>query len=129
MLKTSSLFVALIGVISVMPSSLTAGYVAGRVAGRRAVLHGALSGCAWFVILIIILLCGTTSDAPPSGRPGVDPLLPALLGSILFFGTPLLGALGGFIARQVGIRRDQPAIAPTARARQFSSYPLTYWKK
>jgi hypothetical protein len=38
-LKASSLFVTSTGAISVIPSSLTAGYVAGRIAGRRFVLR------------------------------------------------------------------------------------------
>lgn len=117
-LKASSLFVSSIGSISVMPSALTAGYVAGRIAGHRPVLHGALSSCAWF--LILILLGGTPSHEPPHGGPDPAPLMPALLGAILFFGTPLLGALGGLIARQMGHRRDQPTIAP-------SQYTKWWW--
>jgi hypothetical protein len=117
-LKASSLFVPSIGSLSVIPSSLTAGYVAGRIGGRHPVLHGALSSGAWF--LILILLGGTLSDAPPHGGPDRGPLMPALLSGVVFFGTPLLGALGGFIARQMGYRRDQSAIAP-------SQYTKWWW--
>jgi hypothetical protein len=121
-LKASSLFVSSIGSISVMPSSLTAGYVAGRIAGQRPVLHGALSSCAWFILLICIALGGTPSDEPPHGGPGAGPLMPALLSTMLFFGTPLLGALGGYIARQMGHGREQPAIAPLQYPKWWLGY-------
>jgi len=110
-LKASSLLVSSTGAISVIPSSLTAGYVAGRIAGRRPVLHGALSSCAWFILLMCIALGGTPSREQPHGGSGAGLLVPALLGAMLFFGTPLLGALGGYIARQTGRGRDLPTTA------------------
>jgi hypothetical protein len=119
-LRGSPLFVSSMASISIMPSSLTAGYVAGRIAGRRRILHGALSSCAWIILLIWIALGGTPSHEPPHCGPGAGPLMPPLLSTFLFFGTPLLGALGGFIARQMGHGRDQPAIAPL-------QYPKWWW--
>jgi hypothetical protein len=82
--KASSLLVSSTGAISVMSSSLTAGYVAGRIAGRRPVLHGALSSCAWFILLMCIALGGTRSHEPAHGGAGAGPLVPALLGAMLF---------------------------------------------
>ena len=111
-LKSSSLFVSLVTSISVLPSSLIAGYVAGRIAGRGPVLHGALSACAWFILLILVILAGAPSDKPPHVGPGAAPLMSALLGTILFFGVPLLGGLGGYIAQQMGYRRTREVIAP-----------------
>jgi hypothetical protein len=119
-LKASSLFMSSIASISIMPSSLSAGYVAGRIAGHRPILHGALSSCAWFILLIWIALGGMPSHEPRHSDPGAGPLMPALLDTMLFFGTPLLGALGGYIARQSGHGRDQTAIAP-------SQYPKWWW--
>jgi hypothetical protein len=119
-LRASSLFISSIGAISIMPSSLTAGYVAGRIAGRRPVLHGALSSCAWFILIVCIALGGTPSHQRPPGGPGAGPLMPAALDAMLFFGTPLLGALGGYIARQMGRGRDRPAIVP-------SQYTKWWW--
>jgi hypothetical protein len=113
-LKASSLLWSSILTISVVLSSLTAGYVAGRIAERRPVLHGALSSCAWFVILISLAL--GPSDQPHGGDPNAIPI-PALLGTLLFFGTPLFGALGGFIARHMGCSRDQPAITPSLNSK------------
>jgi hypothetical protein len=118
--RASSLLVSSIVSMSVVSSSLAAGYVAGRVAGHRPVLHGALSSCAWFVILISIALGVRSSDEPPHGGPDAGPLMPALLGATLFFGTPLFGALGGYIARQLGRGRNQPAIGP-------SQYSKWWW--
>jgi hypothetical protein len=109
-LKASSLFWSSISVVS---SSLTAGYVAGRIAGRRPVLHGALSSCAWFVILISMALGASRSLGPPHGSPDWDPPMPNLLATTLLFGPPVFGALGGFISRRSGSGRDQPAIAPS----------------
>jgi hypothetical protein len=118
--RASSLLVSSIFSISVVSSSLAAGYVAGRVAGHRPVLHGALSSCAWFVILISIGHGVRPSGEPPHGRPDGGPLMPALLSATLFFGTPLFGALGGYIARQMGHGRNQPAI-------ECSQYSKWWW--
>ncbi len=67
--RASSLLVPSIFSISVVSSSLAAGYVAGRVAGHRPILHGALSSCAWFVILISIGIGVRSSGEPPHGGP------------------------------------------------------------
>jgi hypothetical protein len=127
--RASSLLVSSIFSISVVSSSLAAGYVAGRVAGHRPVLHGALSSCAWFVILISIGLGVRSSGEPPHGGPDGGPLMPALLGATLFFGTPLFGALGGYIARQMGRGRNQPAIEPSQYSKWWwlGYFGVQYW--
>ena len=111
-LKASSLVVLSIGLISVVPSSLTAGYVAGRIAGGcRPVLHGAFSSSVWFFILTWIAL--KASDTLPGGDTDREPAMPAVLTGLLFlgfWGAPLLGALGGFIAQPRG--RPPGAQAP-----------------
>jgi hypothetical protein len=106
-LKASSAFVSSIASISIVLSSLTAGYVAGRIAGRRPVIHGALSSCAGFILLLCFALGGSPSDQTRQGSPGGGPLMPALLSASLFLGTPLLGAFGGLVAEQTGYRRDR----------------------
>ncbi|MGA7804294.1 hypothetical protein [Bradyrhizobium sp.] len=106
-LKASSAFVSLIASLSIVTSSLAAGYVAGRIAGRRPVLHGALSGCAGFILLICFALGGSPSDQARHGGPGAGPPMPALLSASLFLGTPLLGAFGGLVAGQSAYRRDR----------------------
>ena len=95
-LKASSLFVSFIGTISVLPSSLTSGYLASRIAGKRHVLHGMLSSGLWIFLLVCIALGGTSSgrsshDSADGGS--------ALLAFVAFLGTPLFGALGGLIGR------------------------------
>jgi hypothetical protein len=95
-LKASPLFVSLIGTISVLPSSLTAGYVASRVARERHVLHGVLSSGLWIILLVCIALGDTSSGHSSHG--GTD-AGSALLGFVVCLGTPLFGALGGFIGK------------------------------
>jgi uncharacterized membrane protein len=109
-LKGWSVFMRLLGAVSVMPSSVAAGYVAGRLARRRPALHGALSSCAWFVLLILVVLAGPPSHEPPHTGPGGGSPMPAVVGMMVyFFGPPLLGALGGLFARQADLRRrEQP---------------------
>jgi hypothetical protein len=107
-LKSSSLFVLLTGAISVIPSSVGAGYLAGRIARHRPILHGALSSCAWLLLLILIILFGIPAEHPSHGGPpaalhvgsSIGSFLMALLGTTISVGTPLLGALGGMIIRQ-----------------------------
>jgi hypothetical protein len=122
-LKGSSLFgasIAAISVVSVVLSSLTAGYVAGRIAGRRPVLHGALSSCVWFAILISALLGTSPSGGPPHGSPDSIPPIPDFLPVALLFGTTVFGALGGFIARLMSHGRYQSANAS-------SQYSKWWW--
>jgi putative membrane protein (TIGR04086 family) len=69
-LKTSSLFLSALTTITVLPSSLIGGYVAGRIAGSRPVLHGALSGVLW----IILLICVALALRRRIGRPMTTPI-------------------------------------------------------
>lgn len=95
-LKGSSLFLLLIGTISVVPSSLTSGYVASRIAGERHMLHGVLSSSLWIIVLVCIPLGGTSSGHSSDRGPDAGS---ALLGFVMLLGAPLFGALGGLIGR------------------------------
>jgi hypothetical protein len=107
-LKSSSLLIPLLQAVSVIPASVLAGYLAGRMAYRRPILHGALSVCAWILLLILIVLFGPPTGHPPHGDPpgasqagfSIGSFLLALLGTTISIGTPLLGVLGGAIAHQ-----------------------------
>jgi hypothetical protein len=120
-LKASSFFMSLVGIISVVPASLAAGYVAGRIAQRRPVLHGVLSSAGWFIILLIfILLGGPSSHQPP--HPGTGngaSTVPVFLGMILFFGPPLFGALGSMIPGWTGQGRSLIAVLFSAGLRKL----------
>jgi hypothetical protein len=118
-LKSSSLFIPLVGALSVIPASVLSGYLAGRMAPRRPILHGALSTCAWILLLILIALLGPPiGDAPHDGDPpasvqavvSAGSFLTALLRTMISIGTPLLGALGGLAAhhREPSARRLKP---------------------
>ncbi|MBU6457235.1 MAG: hypothetical protein KGL35_23335 [Bradyrhizobium sp.] len=95
-LGEAPLFALAMGAVSVLPSSLTSGYVASRLAGDRLILHGALSSGIWIFLLICIGFGGTPSDRSPHGNPDV---VSPMLVLVVFFGPPLFGALGGFIGR------------------------------
>ena len=109
-LESSSLLVPLIGAVSVIPSSVMAGYVAGRMAHHRPILHGALSSCAWLLLLVLIILFGIPTEHPPHAGPppasyaaiSIGSFLFAFLGTMVSIGTPLLGALGGMIFHRYG---------------------------
>jgi hypothetical protein len=130
-LKSSSLLVPLIGAISIIPSSILAGYVAGRMARRRPILHGALSSCAWLLLLILIILFGIPTEHPPHGGPpaashagsSIGSFLLALLGTTISIGTPLLGALGGLIVYQGG-HWVPTAFGPRRKRRAASEHHL-----
>jgi hypothetical protein len=108
-LRSSSLLIPLIQAVSVIPASVLAGYLAGRMAHCRPVLHGALSTCAWILLLILIILSGPPMGHPPHGGPPpasqagftIASFLLAMLGTTISIGTPLLGTLGGVIAQQI----------------------------
>jgi hypothetical protein len=131
-LKSSSLLVPLIGAISIIPSSVLAGYVAGRIAHRRPILHGALSTCAWILLLILIILLGPPTGPPPhdgdpraSAQAGVSvgSFLAVLLATMISIGTPLPGALGGLIAHQ----RDPSARQPETHRKKMIEELLGYF--
>jgi hypothetical protein len=116
-LRSSSLLIPLLQAVSVIPASVLAGYLAGRMADRRPVLHGALSTCAWLLLLILIILLGPPIGHPPHGGPPaasqagltIGSFLFSLLGTTISIGTPLLGALGGVIVHQTvpAVRRPE----------------------
>jgi hypothetical protein len=125
-LKASSFFMSLVGIISVVPASLTAGYLAGRMAHRHPVLHGALSSAGWFIVLLVfILLGGPSSNQPPhagTGNGNGASSVPVLLGMILFFGPPLFGAVGGMISQSIGQGRGGTRVASATPADRFVEY-------
>jgi hypothetical protein len=87
------------------------------MADRRPVLHGALSTCAWILLLILIILFGPPTGHPPHGGPPaasqagftIGSFLLSLLGTTISIGTPLLGVLGGVIVHQesAAVRRPE----------------------
>jgi hypothetical protein len=116
-LREAPLFALSMGAVSVLPSSLTSGYVASRIAGDRPILHGALSSGLWIFLLICIGLGGTPSGRSPHGNPDVISLM---LAPVMFFGPPLFGALGGFIGRYRPRSQQQVAMA-------HSRYSKWWW--
>jgi hypothetical protein len=119
-LESSSVFISLIGAASVVPSSIMAGYVAGHMERRRPIIHGALSSCAWLLLLILVILLGSPaerhSDMPPGSGSFESSVLLTLFGMLISIGTPLLGAFGGAMASKVplsilidGLRKYQVA--------------------
>jgi hypothetical protein len=111
-LRSSPLLIPLIQAVSIIPAPVLAGYLAGRMAHRRPILHGALSTCAWILLLILIVLFGPPIGHPPHGGPPpasqagftLGSFLLAMLGTTISIGTPLLGTLGGVIAQQISPR-------------------------
>jgi hypothetical protein len=81
--------------LSVILSSLIAGFIAGCIAEYRPVLHGALSGCFWLIL--------TLYAAPTS------------LSLIVAFAALLAGALGGYGAAQLGSGASRYSVAPVSR--------------
>jgi hypothetical protein len=108
-LRSWSLLIPLMQAVSIIPASMLSGYLAGRMAPHRPLLHGALSTCAWILLLILIVLFGPPIGHPPHGGPppasqagfSIGSFLLAMLGTTISIGTPLLGVLGGVIAHQV----------------------------
>jgi putative membrane protein (TIGR04086 family) len=84
-LRTFDGVLALQTSLSVILSSLIAGFIAGRIAEYRPVLHGALSGCFSLI---------ETLDA--SLRVPSSALFPTSLSITLAFAALLFGALGGY---------------------------------
>ena len=88
----------LVFAVTIIPPSVVAGYVAGRVAGRSHVLNGILSSSAWTLFWIYLEAGGTVSRV---GFVGSLPYMTAPLGA------PLLGAVGGLVARHMERRRRE----------------------
>jgi hypothetical protein len=88
----------LIFAVTIIPPSVIAGYVAGRVAARSHVLNGILSSSAWTLFWIYLESGGTVL------RVSFVASLPYMTAS---FGAPLLGAVGGLVARHIERRRRE----------------------
>lgn len=101
----------LLACLSVIPSSLIAGFVAGRIAEYRPVLHGALSSCV-FVIQEMHALFHSAFVGWPSRTLGST-----LFNIILVFAALLFGALGGHSAAQRSGDANRYNVAPLPRTR------------
>jgi len=107
-LRSSPLFIPLLQAVTVIPASVFAGHLARRIARSRPLLHGALSCCAWILVLILIAMYGPSGGHTPHGGPPAPPqagfsigsFLSSLLGTAISIGTPLLGVLGAVIGHQ-----------------------------
>jgi hypothetical protein len=101
----------LMACLSVIPSSLIAGFVAGRIAEYRPVLHGALSSSI-FVIQELYTLFHSAFVRWP-----LHTLGSTLLSIILVFAALLFGALGGYGAAQRSGDANRYNVAPVPRTR------------
>ena len=101
----------LMACLSVIPSSLIAGFLAGRLAEYRPVLHGALSS-SFFLIQEVYGLLHSAVVGWPSRTPGWT-----LFNIILVFAALLFGALGGHGAAQRGGDANRHHVAPAPRNR------------
>lgn len=101
----------LMACLSVIPSSLIAGFVAGRIAEYRPALHGALSSSI-FLIEEVYALLHSAFVGWPSRTLGST-----LLSIILIFAALLFGALGGHSAAQRSVDVSRYSVAPVPRTR------------
>jgi len=92
----ASVALPLVFAVTIIPPSVIAGYVAGRIAARSHVLNGILSSSVWTLFWIYLELGGTVRYyQAPVGVVWSLPYMMALLGA------PLLGAVGGLVARKI----------------------------
>jgi hypothetical protein len=101
----------LMACLSVIPSSLIAGFVAGRIAEYRPGLHGALSS-SLFLIQEVYALLHAAVVGWPTRTPGST-----LLNIILVLAALLFGALGGHCAAQRSDGANRYNVAPALRNR------------
>lgn len=101
----------LLACLSVIPSSLIAGFVAGRIAEYRPVLHGALSSCIFVIQEAYALLHSAFVGWPPRT------LGSTLFNIIMVFAALLFGALGGHGAAQRSGDANRYNVAPVPRSR------------
>ncbi len=101
----------LLSCLSVIPSSLIAGFVAGRIAEFRPVLHGALSSSILLIQELYAVLHSAFVGWPP------HTLGSTLSSIILGFAAVLFGALGGYGAAQRGGYASRHDVAPLPRTR------------
>jgi hypothetical protein len=110
-LRTFDGVLALQTSLSVILSSLIAGFIAGRIAEYRPVLHGALSGCFWLIQTLYAALHTAFLRVPSSA------LFPTSLSVTLAFAALLFGALGGYGAAQMGSGASRYNVTPVSRTR------------
>jgi hypothetical protein len=97
--------------LSVILSSLIAGFIAGRIAEYRPVLHGALSGCFWLIQTLYAALHTAVLRVPTSA------LLPISLSVAVAFAALLFGALGGYGAARMSNGASRYNVTPVPRTR------------
>jgi hypothetical protein len=95
--------------LSVILSSLIAGFVAGRMAEYRPVLHGALSSSFWLILTLYPVLYSTSLGAQLNG------LSSTILSLITAFAALLAGALGGYGAAEMVGGASRYDVAPVSR--------------
>lgn len=101
----------LMSCLSIVPSSLIAGFVAGRIAEYRPVLHGVLSSSVLLIQELYALFHSASVGWPPR-TPGST-----LLSIISVFAALLFGALGGYGAAQRSADANRHNVAPMLRSR------------
>jgi hypothetical protein len=101
----------LMACLSVIPSSLIAGFVAGRIAEFRPVLHGALSGTAWLIQDLYAALHTAVLGWPSRAH------FPIALSLTLTFAVLLCGALGGYGVAKVAGSASRYNVTPMSRTR------------
>lgn len=101
----------LMSCLSIVPSSLIAGFVAGRIAEYRPVLHGALSSSVLLMRDVYALFHSASVGWPPRT------LGSSLLSIISVFAALLFGALGGYGAAQRSADANRHNVAPVPRSR------------
>jgi hypothetical protein len=101
----------LMACLSVIPSSLIAGFVAGRIAEYRHVLHGALSSSIFLIQEVYALLHSAVVGWPSRT------LGSTLLGILLVLAALLFGALGGHGAAHRSEDANLYNVAPARRNR------------
>lgn len=97
--------------LSIVPSSLIAGFVAGRIAEYRPVLHGALSSSVFLIQELYALFHSASVGWPPRTLSSI------LLSITSVFAALLFGALGGYGAARRSGDADRHNVAPVPRAR------------
>lgn len=101
----------LMSCLSIVPSSLIAGFVAGRIAEYRPVLHGVLSSSVLLIQELYALLHSASVGWPPRT------LGSTLLSIISVFAALLFGAVGGYGAAQRSADANRHNVAPMPRSR------------
>jgi hypothetical protein len=116
-LKASALFFCFVFASAMIVAAIGAGYLAGRIARRRHVINGALASGVWTLMNVYELVHG-----PIFGdTTGAGVQIPKLLEVALLYGTPLFGAVGGFLARERDARLAAAGPAPAGAIRGASN--------